>query len=190
MAKNYRHFLPIHEVLQKDYSNDDEFTSRVSLELCLPENRDAAVKLLAADTRSRCSRVFVEGYNTSLPADEIKLALFKHFSSSCGGVFDVVVPVDPETNLLGRNFVLIATLICIVVAGVGGQFPVSSPTKSPSAPTTSPSKSPIGTSPTVAPAKAPASSPVVTPKTSRLLHQLRHRISGKENQFRYKFVSI
>ncbi|WZY67923.1 hypothetical protein YC2023_000163 [Brassica napus] len=45
-----------------------------------------------------------------------------------------------------RNVLLTVTLICIVVAGVGGQSPASSPTKSPDAPstpTTSPSSPPV-----------------------------------------------
>ncbi|VVB09892.1 unnamed protein product [Arabis nemorensis] len=99
MERNYRSFLPISNVSQYDYSSDDEFRSRVSLELCLPENRDAAMKLLADDDRSSCFRVSVKGYDTSLADDEIKLALLKHFSVLCGGVFDVVVPV---TNLVDR----------------------------------------------------------------------------------------
>ncbi|CAA7039776.1 unnamed protein product [Microthlaspi erraticum] len=46
-------------------------------------------------------RICVEGYDTSLPAVDVKLALRRHFAS-CGGIFHIYIPTDVGSGLLNR----------------------------------------------------------------------------------------
>ncbi|KAG7541760.1 RNA-binding domain superfamily [Arabidopsis thaliana x Arabidopsis arenosa] len=47
----------------------------------------------------QCWVIGVEGYNTSLPADEIKKALTDHFRS-CGAIAKVEIPVDRPASVI------------------------------------------------------------------------------------------
>ncbi|VVB12029.1 unnamed protein product [Arabis nemorensis] len=52
------------------------------------------MRIFFEDAISGCFRISVEGYDTSLPADDIKDVLRNHFYS-CGEVCEVEVPRDP-----------------------------------------------------------------------------------------------
>ncbi|CAA7046280.1 unnamed protein product [Microthlaspi erraticum] len=51
-------------------------------------------------------RISVEGYDTSLPQEDINKALVDLFSS-CGEIINVAIPIDPETHLVERRAFMI-----------------------------------------------------------------------------------
>ncbi|VVA93146.1 unnamed protein product [Arabis nemorensis] len=57
-------------------------------------DRMAAMNVLTEEKLSHCTRVSVEGYDTSLPVHAITSALRVHFMS-CGQVWSVVIPKNP-----------------------------------------------------------------------------------------------
>ncbi|VVB05790.1 unnamed protein product [Arabis nemorensis] len=77
----------------------DEYNSNLrGMELKSFADRVAAANVLHEyNTLSRCTRVSVEGYDTSLHPDAIRAALMDHFRS-CGQICDVDIPTDLKTH--------------------------------------------------------------------------------------------
>ncbi|XP_013602654.1 PREDICTED: uncharacterized protein LOC106310008 [Brassica oleracea var. oleracea] len=50
---------------------------------------------------SRISRIVVEGYDTSLPREDVEKALRNHFAS-CGNIIHVYVPINDESDIPNR----------------------------------------------------------------------------------------
>ncbi|KFK35443.1 hypothetical protein AALP_AA5G284900, partial [Arabis alpina] len=102
--------------MDKHSSNDSDIDfSALTMDKAF-ENRLKALNVLNEDQLILCTRVSVEGYDTSLRRDDIKRVLLRYFRS-CGDIFRVLFSRDRP----GRNRLRVSRRACIYFRNEGAQ---------------------------------------------------------------------